>query len=982
MTQLNDQFQGGLDPVQDHSDHSRSVMETRLVRYACRVSGLDELGMPIIQDGSTGDVVCGLHWPAGSRPIGAWAGIFPTVGGSKVHASGASSSASDGANQAKIAGGKAGANAQAGSVKPVVSKKIDGITYTYDDSTGTWRTGFKNVPSALNLFGIGFSNVGVKFTWTAADREGYNTGLYEIGGRGFYVGNSIYVGNGTSSVKSSLGGAAGPQGGSGNAGSIVLASSMDKFRPPVITSETMASTAVGIDLYPIRDSSGRPDTTFQSGGAALPFGWPSIVPGSRGAVLAGTEHTGQYPVYLHSDPRMVAVNAGPDPDAGSVVYDTDDQGGYDANRFGRLQSLIRVMPPFTGSLDFGKGGTLAHQHARGERDGVAGYGAYVDLSSANAVSRAPSITPSGTGPVTTPGVTGSFGPSVGQWNGNLNTLGSFMNTALMNAVYAYQAKLAAQAAASKAKIKGPNDSPLASDPKNLNEPILTVGLASARVGGPIEPGHGKKDRHRVGQSGESAVNIGHLATHAPWYADMTRDGPLPFERTFYPNDVDAFPLKSFVHLQFAPGEPAGGYAFGPHVGPHLPGVWKMWAEVPEMKEGPRDPPRVYGPTDPDPPPPTKPPPPTTPSNPPAASTRRDIFWWFGNRNPLNPPTGTIGGGGWAGAGATSRDGLTNRKASGMGSPLGVQVRNPDRSRAARRGIGIGPVDLPTSAIPIEPTPRVSTMLPMQQRKTIGLRPDTVTTYPTAVSFTTVLSRPTDLRKSQPDIRSSDDIDGTLLRSIMRRLPVVLREEAWGAFNGTSFTANQQFGSSRYSAPTGSGGKLYLPPEFDMKDVEAGSSVFTPSTSYVMAYTGVHFAVGIPDLATGGMKTGYKWAASAFGSISFDRVDSSGVETSGIFGGSSDGKFFVRETGGSTLLVNAITDGQFLKRSGTTIVSAAAAALTSGRVTNGVKTTDDVIIDNSATGLVLKDSAGTPHYWRVSVSTLGVLSTADLGTTSP
>ena len=128
----------------------------------------------------------------------------------------------------------------------------------------------------------------------------------------------------------------------------------------------------------------------------------------------------------------------------------------------------------------------------------------------------------------------------------------------------------------------------------------------------------------------------------------------------------------------------------------------------------------------------------------------------------------------------------------------------------------------------------------------------------AVSFTTVLSRPTDLRASQPDIRSSGDISGDRLKTIMRGLPVVLREEAWGAFNGTRFTATQQFGASRYDSPTGNGGRLLLPPELDMKDVEAGSSPFTPSTSYYMAYPGVWFAAGVPVLTTGSIKTGYRW----------------------------------------------------------------------------------------------------------------------------
>ena len=53
-----------------------------------------------------------------------------------------------------------------------------------------------------------------------------------------------------------------------------------------------------------------------------------------------------------------------------------------------------------------------------------------------------------------------------------------------------------------------------------------------------------------------------------------------------------------------------------------------------------------------------------------------------------------------------------------------------------------------------------------------------------------------------------------------------------------------------------------------------------------------------------------------------------------------------------------------------------------RTTKGVDTTDDVIVDSSAKGLVLKDTAGTPHYWRISVSTLGVITATDLGTTKP
>ena len=53
-----------------------------------------------------------------------------------------------------------------------------------------------------------------------------------------------------------------------------------------------------------------------------------------------------------------------------------------------------------------------------------------------------------------------------------------------------------------------------------------------------------------------------------------------------------------------------------------------------------------------------------------------------------------------------------------------------------------------------------------------------------------------------------------------------------------------------------------------------------------------------------------------------------------------------------------------------------------RTTKGVDTTDDLVIDLATKGLVLKDTAGTPHYWRITVSTLGVLTATDLGTTKP
>lgn len=74
--------------------------------------------------------------------------------------------------------------------------------------------------------------------------------------------------------------------------------------------------------------------------------------------------------------------------------------------------------------------------------------------------------------------------------------------------------------------------------------------------------------------------------------------------------------------------------------------------------------------------------------------------------------------------------------------------------------------------------------------------------------------------------------------------------------------------------------------------------------------------------------------------------------------------------------------QYQKESEKDAASGYAGLNAANRATKGVITTDDLIVDLATKGLVLKDTQGTPHYWRISVSTLGVLTTADLGTSAP
>lgn len=53
---------------------------------------------------------------------------------------------------------------------------------------------------------------------------------------------------------------------------------------------------------------------------------------------------------------------------------------------------------------------------------------------------------------------------------------------------------------------------------------------------------------------------------------------------------------------------------------------------------------------------------------------------------------------------------------------------------------------------------------------------------------------------------------------------------------------------------------------------------------------------------------------------------------------------------------------------------------SSRITKGADTTDDLIVDSTTKGLVLKSP--NAHYWRETISNAGVVTWTDLGTTKP
>lgn len=74
--------------------------------------------------------------------------------------------------------------------------------------------------------------------------------------------------------------------------------------------------------------------------------------------------------------------------------------------------------------------------------------------------------------------------------------------------------------------------------------------------------------------------------------------------------------------------------------------------------------------------------------------------------------------------------------------------------------------------------------------------------------------------------------------------------------------------------------------------------------------------------------------------------------------------------------------QYQKESEKDAASGYAGLNSASRTTKGVVTTDDLIVNLATKGLVLKDTQGTPHYWRVTVDNTGTLVVTDLGTSLP
>lgn len=98
-------------------------------------------------------------------------------------------------------------------------------------------------------------------------------------------------------------------------------------------------------------------------------------------------------------------------------------------------------------------------------------------------------------------------------------------------------------------------------------------------------------------------------------------------------------------------------------------------------------------------------------------------------------------------------------------------------------------------------------------------------------------------------------------------------------------------------------------------------------------------------------------------------------------GTLGGILWTNVTGTPTTLAGyGITDAE--EEVNKNAVSGYAGLNSVSRTTKGVDATDDLVVDSATKGLVLKDTQGTPHYWRITISNAGAIVITDLGTTKP
>lgn len=392
-------------------------------------------------------------------------------------------------------------------------------------------------------------------------------------------------------------------------------------------------------------------------------------------------------------------------------------------------------------------------------------------------------------------------------------------------------------------------------------------------GGCMHVGPFVGDKHLLGYDGDrNSINAMHLWTLGSFTTGNTIHDGPLHFETEWPEPVDDGNFAIRVHMGWNPN------ARYPWRGGTLRGMWGWWTKTLIDSETPGDPPPPPpgdGPRTPqDPPPPPVGKPPITPGG--------------------DPQTGGGGGGG---------------PSTGGGGNFSLRSTADDVYPAITAG-----------SSKWNPTHR---------------RPAVIANE---LSLPSIVARPQRYVVGQPDVRYVGAATPEQVKEYLRTSPVTGRLSAWGQQKDSDFGRTQPPGYSRHRAGTGNGGWCIMPPEVGLEDL--GESLapqgVTRSSTFWGVAPGASLGFGLPDLATGKMKTTMALTADGSGGLSFVKYDTSAATTA--LGGISNVGLVtlpvsvVRETSGFTdLVVGSVADGEFVKRVGSTLVGATPAG--AGTVTS-------------------------------------------------
>lgn len=601
-------------------------------------SSVGDDGEMIAEEDTRGDLLCGRIWDAGrvngsgfnrGRDMPGWTLCMPTI------ALGRSGGGAGGPAWEVLASGP-GANG--------------GNGLKWDGGRGVWTTGYRSVPATTISTIGGRRQAFSRFFQPTARSPG---------------GGSINPGDRVASWVSST-----AQSGyhSGSGPSVVSALPVQK-----------------------KGSNGRDvaDTRFEASFQVRPD-WDSSTPGGlRGIGLAGTDEFSQQNLWLQTDGRLLAPAYAGDPRSGSLVCDMTSGGEIDAQapaglggRQAFLQTMVRVvrMPYSIDKIPHAPGNSNAWVMSNAEAGGTAGHGLVFGKAQNEQ---------------DTPDRAGGRKPVV--------TVSSYEATEIMRSAQFMAMRAGALAAgkgfdsaaavtqiiSSRTGIPQSglfyptvqNQAPVGASFKESNDfsggrPV--VAMMGHEAGGPLSPGFGKGDVHRLGidQDG-NPINSGQLSVKALFSRNIAQSGPLRFSRILYPRGVAeaSFGFRHRVYCSWRKNIPHS------HPTGTKQGKWDWWVQVPWIIIEEPEPPYI--------PPPPETPPPDTPTTPPA-----DTPTTPGPRpSGLPPITGVPfgnGGGDPLGKGVRDRTGLGSGVqdagiafwgSTGLSStihyPQSMHARNPD-----------------------------------------------------------------------------------------------------------------------------------------------------------------------------------------------------------------------------------------------------------------------------------------------------------------